>query len=325
MSETVTYFEIVGGSNIPPSIFHQLWDEAHSKKDPSQEWFDGWMDRIPASGCDCRKWLRNYLACNPVAFGPGWFEWTWKLHNAINEKKGKRFIGLDDARACWLGIAPRRSDRLVITIATGAKYIELLDVVRPSMEAYAAKCGADFLALTNQKCSHWHLEKFRVNEFAKQYEQTLYLDADCIIKPECEDLFSLYPDSVAMHDDLQANTEVADLVWARAELSAVLSSQGVKPYELQRIVNSGVVLCTDRQNPWTPPTLTLPGSHCAEQFWVDHQAGPECKFLPIEFNTQYWMKGFFDKIDAAKIVHLANAKIDERIEIAKQMVAKYCK
>jgi hypothetical protein len=40
---------------------------------------------------------------------------------------------------------------LVITIAIGDKFQELLSISRPLMEAYAAKCNADFVVLENKR------------------------------------------------------------------------------------------------------------------------------------------------------------------------------
>ncbi|MDI7046784.1 hypothetical protein QMN58_25070, partial [Escherichia coli] len=42
-------------------------------------------------------------------------------------------------------------------------------------------------------------EKFRVHTYARYFGQTLYVDADCWIKPECPNLFDMY--DTALHDD----------------------------------------------------------------------------------------------------------------------------
>lgn len=297
------------------TVPYNHWQPLHQKKNATPEWFAKWESQIPCSFC-----RENYkkIRIEP-RFGDDWFEFTWQLHNAVNEHVGYKLQSLDDAKACWLHEAPKRSDRLIVTIATGKKYAELLSLTRPAMERYASRCHADFVAITNQMFPQWQREKFRVYDFAQQYKQTLFIDVDCIIKPDCDDLFALYPDSIAMHDDLPENSKVTDLSWARNEISGILHSQNVELYPVQRILNSGVVLCTNTKNPWKPPANDLPNTHCSEQFWVDHQAGPDCKLLPVEYNTQYWMQGFFDRIESAKIVHFANAPIDERIELARQI------
>jgi len=187
------------------------------------------------------------------------------------------------------------------------------------MEAYAVRCNADFIALTNTQHDCWHGDKFRVNDFASQYEQTLFLDADLVVKESCPDLFELYPDCVAMHDDLSENKRCTRTDWASIELANVLASQSVNDYPQTRLLNSGVVLCTREKNPWTPPTKPLPESHCGEQFWVDHQAGPDCKILPLEFNLQFWMKDFWARIPQAHIIHLSNCT-DDRPRAAQRII-----
>ncbi len=73
-------------------------------------------------------------------------------------------------------------DLLIITIATGKNSNELLEVTGPVLEEYSEHVGADFVALTNANTAMVGLEKFRVLEFAKQYERTLYIDADVILR-----------------------------------------------------------------------------------------------------------------------------------------------
>ncbi len=73
-------------------------------------------------------------------------------------------------------IEPKR-DLLIITHATGKTFNELLEVTGPVLEEYAENVGADFVALTNATQQWWGLEKFRVLEFARHYERTLYIDA----------------------------------------------------------------------------------------------------------------------------------------------------
>lgn len=319
LAGTIKYSE-VGHVSSPPlaasffsshtkDMYAGLWDEWHTKTKPTSDWIEDFVRRIPP-GCGCGESFQSWLAqMQPSEHFDNWFPFSVDGHNFVNTKLGKPIVSLSDAKACWLKEAPRTQSRLVITVATGDEFQKLLAVTRPTIEAYATKCSADFVALTNTQHSYWHGDKFRVNDFVSQYDQTLFLDADLIVKASCPDLFRLYPDCVAMHDDLNENSRLTDLSWASNELAQVLASQSVSDYPLTRLLNSGVVLCTREKNPWTPPAQPLPELHCAEQFWVDHQAG-DCQILPLEFNLQYWMKDFWERIPQAHIVHLANCTTD---------------
>lgn len=64
-----------------------LWLELHTKEDPTPEWFETWIARVPNFGCGCRSWLRDYLKTNPPRYDD-WYDWTVALHNAVNLKRG---------------------------------------------------------------------------------------------------------------------------------------------------------------------------------------------------------------------------------------------
>ncbi len=148
-------------------------------------------------------------------------------------------------------IEPKR-DLLIITIATGKTFNELLEVTGPVLEEYAENVGADFVALTNATQQWWGLEKFRVLEFAKQYERTLYIDADVILRDSAPNLFELVPRGyVAMHDDWP---HLPSYDWLWSERAAILGSQGRPMDRMETAWNTGIVLCDrDQADIWQPP------------------------------------------------------------------------
>jgi hypothetical protein len=290
------------------------WAELHTCTDATPEWLAEWESRIPRYSCDCHAKYQSLKAAYPPRFGADWFEWTWVIHNAVRRSLDRPEISLSNARACWLGpvrhhCGPYR-DRLLITVATGRTHEDILAVTRPSLVAYAAKCDADYIELTNTTADWWGYEKFRVYEFARKYAQTLYVDADIWIKSECPDLFSL--DCVAMHDDRVALEAIpTGLDWAKPEFDAILRSQQILPRPVGRIWNTGVVLCTrDTADIWQAPEHPLPTSHCAEQWWVTQRCDEHSYHVqPLDrrFNNQWWMPDFAERVDDAYIVHWANA------------------
>lgn len=61
-----------------------------------------WANKIPnfEGGCRCRSFYNNWRRLNPPTF-KNYFEWTVKLHNAVNRKLNKPEITLEDAIKRW--------------------------------------------------------------------------------------------------------------------------------------------------------------------------------------------------------------------------------
>jgi hypothetical protein len=213
-----------------------------------------------------------------------------------------------------------KNDLLIITIAVGKTFRELQEVTGPILEEYAERVGADFVALTNITQQWWGLEKFRVQEYAREYERTLYIDADVILRDSVPNLFEFVPRGyVAMHDDWP---HLPDYDWLWNERGAILGSQGVPMDRTETAWNTGIVLCDrDHADIWKPPLAPFLPSHCAEQFWIENSARKYPFFrIPTELNTQYWMPKFQELLPSAKIVHLANCPNSKRVELAKELV-----
>jgi hypothetical protein len=161
-------------------------------------------------------------------------------------------------------IDPTQS-RLLITVATGDSFRELLRYTGPLMEAYAKRIGADFVAITKPSQDWWGLEKFRVQPFDQSYERTLYVDADVFLTEETPDLFDIVPAGhVSMHDDW---SQLPSFEWVFDERRNILESQEI-PMDYSKVVlNSGIVMC-DRKHAaiWRPPLHPFFPTHCSEQF-----------------------------------------------------------
>jgi len=69
------------------SIFHTLWAELHSKEDPTPEWFEDWLSRVPNFGCSCQKSFREYVKENPPRYDD-FYNWSVEAHNWVNVKRG---------------------------------------------------------------------------------------------------------------------------------------------------------------------------------------------------------------------------------------------
>ena len=51
--------------------------------------------------CDCKYFYKRWVEENPPDFD-NYFKWTVNLHNAVNEKLGKKTISLPSAKSYWV-------------------------------------------------------------------------------------------------------------------------------------------------------------------------------------------------------------------------------
>jgi hypothetical protein len=308
--------------------------------DAAREWFTEWLRWSLPSGCDCSAhWGKTIKQYPPFFDDPmGFFYWTVDAHNSVNERisiDGSHPI-IPPARAfeIWSRIAEagqvawfrpvndtiNGGRRLVITIATG-KGREWLKVTGDSMQAYAARVGADFVALQNTTQGWWGLEKFRVHEFAKQYEETLYLDADILVTEAADESIFQTEASVSIHDEYSYLPSTA---WVEASVKLVSSCLDYTPKDRQflRSLNSGVVHCKrSGADVWMPPKLPIPTSHVAEQTVVglnfDRLQVAKRMFSRLR-NAQCWHPRFASLLHNAQFIHASGKQ--KKTELLRSLV-----
>lgn len=308
--------------------------------DAAREWFTEWLRWSLPGGCDCSSHWGRLLEKHPPIFDDpmSFFYWSVDAHNSVNER-----ISVDashpiipPARAfeIWSRIAEAGQvawfrpvndtidggRRLVITIATG-KGREWLKVTGESMQAYAARVGADFVALQNTTQGWWGLEKFRVYEFAKQYDETLYLDADILVTRAADESIFQTEASVSIHDEYSYLPSTA---WVEASVKLVSSCIDYTPKDRQflRSLNSGVVHCKrSGADVWMPPKLPIPTSHVAEQTVVglnfDRLQVAKRMFSRLK-NAQCWHPRFDSLLPAAYFVHASGKQ--KKTELLRSLV-----
>lgn len=73
-------------------------------------WYRAWKRQIKNTGCGCAGNWKKEVAEIPVDFSSpkAFFEWSWKIHNAVNQRLGKSAQPtLEEAYSLWL---PRESE-----------------------------------------------------------------------------------------------------------------------------------------------------------------------------------------------------------------------
>lgn len=88
-----------------------------------------------------------------------------------------------------------KKDKVIVTICIGESYNKIGNFTHPLLENYAKRIGADFIKITESKCSTPHWEKFlSIYSLLNKYKRVLYLDTDIIVRDDCPDLFEQVPE-----------------------------------------------------------------------------------------------------------------------------------
>jgi hypothetical protein len=296
----------------------RAWRALWQKEDATPEWFESWKQIIPG-GCSCRQDAKQLLSnLGPRFDRKGWFEFRHQFHNAVNTKLNKPTVSLDRARMLWRHERPATDrQRAIVTVANGTEFVELLKLTRPAMQAYADRVNADLIDLDNDTENWGPMEKFRTFDFATQYRQTLFIDADCVITDKCPDLFDMYQHAdIAAHDDWSFLFKTD---WLERERNTVAQRSGLAIKHTAQCLNSGVVLVNQSAaDVWNRPLVDIGTSHCAEQIYLEHQianaisSGATFANLDSRANWQWWFSTHHEDrfeagLDDAWIIHFANA------------------
>lgn len=182
----------------------------------------------------------------------------------------------------------------VVTVATG-RCKQLLTLSGPLMERYAERIGATFHAITKASGLWWGIDKFRAGEVCKQYDRTIFVDADVMVHPRADNLLEFVPESlVGMHNDYPFLEQRGKTAWIEPARELTLSSQGIDATYQQSVFNTGIIVASNHHaDIWRPLQEPFVKHHCAEQFWIEHQAYQH-GIHPLEptHNWQWWFRGF---------------------------------
>jgi hypothetical protein len=185
----------------------------------------------------------------------------------------------------------------------------MLTISGPRMEAYARRCGADFVVLTeNPYPNHPVTAKWGVGRALDHYERVAFLDADTLVSAEAPNLFDLVPcGCFAVFNELPQL--LSRWIQAIENYQAHRQTQKRPRVPINEFYNSGVYVC-DRGHAKclaAPEHPCLP-DHCFEQdnlnmLLADY--GVPVFDLPETTNYQWWIHGGFDDAPSDAILHFA--------------------
>lgn len=299
-----------------------VWSRLHLYDGRDPEWLANWEKYIPQAGCSCKAGYDEILKTfswdfmSPETF----FASGVELHNRVNDKLGYGTVSLDEALTLWRHRRPQTGrTRCVVTVATGSAFRDLLSVTGPMLQSYADKCEADLIVLNNITEVWWGFEKFRTRHFIGQYDEVLFLDADCLVHPDCDTLFGRSK-PVAIHDDF---SYLQRTDWISQERERIADALGIDMRDPPTCFNTGVVYTrSDAASVWADPPRTLPISQTAEQVYAEQAVLKlDYELLDSRYNWQYYFPRFWQWLRDAKIAHLATST--EKLKHARQVLAAW--
>lgn len=77
------------------------WQFIHGLRILTEELLLEFVSMIPIYGCGCSEFYHQWADRNPPPIGEDPFEWSWRLHNAVNAKLERAAVSLDEAMAIW--------------------------------------------------------------------------------------------------------------------------------------------------------------------------------------------------------------------------------
>lgn len=85
--------------------------------------------------------------------------------------------------------------KAILTIVSGDKYNEIWKRVEPYFVAYAEKCDAELIVMSDGNVPSAHWLKFSIYDLLrKQFDRIAFIDADILIRPDAPSLFDIVPE-----------------------------------------------------------------------------------------------------------------------------------
>ncbi len=198
----------------------------------------------------------------------------------------------------------------VCTLTVGDFYDKLAVASHPTLEAYAEKCGADFVVrrfLTTEIAAYSKLDLIR--RLLNHYERVLFVDTDILIRHDAPNLFDLVlPEYFAAFNEGDLFPERMD---AKALWTKESGTELNKAWLADKIYfNTGVMLVS-RCHAEIFADPEKPINNFGEQTFLNHQifvSGTKVYCLPYRFNRlTVTLRQTGEPLDDSYFVHFAGA------------------
>lgn len=128
----------------------------------------------------------------------------------------------------------------VVTITCGSRYEKIAELTHPTIKDYAEKIGAEFIVWRDMgKHTIPHYRKLDLASLLMEYDRTLYVDSDVIIREDAPDIFGIVqPDCLGLFSESRFAPRDINMVY-------FLIKHDVNPQLWDhRYFNTGVMVCS---------------------------------------------------------------------------------
>jgi hypothetical protein len=283
--------------------------------------------KMPLAKCPLGKWQKQAhrcSICSRITYGEQSCRYCREqlerdTHNVTSQ-------GVYVPSRFTYAVKHKQSKLAIVTMAVGKQSLELAAITLPRLRDYADACGADLHVITQDECPGYPLaNKFAAKNIVAAYERTAWIDIDAWVHDLESNIFDAHePGHVHMHRDLP-HSSIPDGL--KGELTSVKQSQRNSHPLTYHCLNTGVVVL-DRKHAaiYDPPVYRVPTHHLSEQTWIEIQTQLKRTHVkPMEtiWNTQFWLKDFWDRVPSAKIIHFASCPHDQRLKLLTELRDAY--
>jgi tetratricopeptide (TPR) repeat protein len=207
----------------------------------------------------------------------------------------------------------------VVTLVTTSEFERLAETTLQTQRHYANRVNADMVVLKKRLYPHPHYDKWQLYDLLTDYDRTLFLDADIIVRPDCPDLFAMVPS-----DHVAGENELLSFPAQEKYLNDFLEAAGMHWLPCPFYLNGGVILASRiHRDIFRPPEVVLEQIPWPEQSHLNARLigeGVPVHFLPPEFNDRHRRAQYLRK---SYLLHYSVIPVEEKIKRAKRDLSRW--
>jgi|688.fasta_scaffold65925_10 hypothetical protein len=210
--------------------------------------------------------------------------------------------------------------RCLVTQAVGEKWTQVLELTKQRMLQYAERHKLDFLII--QEPIFPDIPQYDKLSIAKimierGYDQATFIDADCLITTDCEDISTFSDTSfIAFNEGEYDFSKQENPFYDRKDVLKGLAETLGGNVQPKFYINSGVFVTNSRHlGVFSLPPFGLFPNYFGEQTWLNlmlHLWNVDVKFIEPKYNLMYGVEKLIDinRYKDAKILHYAGKSND---------------
>jgi uncharacterized HAD superfamily protein len=221
----------------------------------------------------------------------------------------------------------KKSDLAICVIPANKQAMDQLNITRGNIIKYAKRCKADYVELKGDKSPDWPMSnKFRLRQVVENYEHTLYLDCDVVIKDDAPNIYKNFKsDKVCFVNEWDILEESYDELlegMLRERQNAIEEYPHLAKNNRKIQPNGGVMLFPKSlAQKYSQPPNPYAKRWCFDQdYLLLNLEDNEFEIIDWRYNLEFIDLNFWNKIEDAYFIHLNGSKpIKYRIELLNRL------